>query len=278
MQAIPAAGTGPTLLAGRGILGPRRYVISNQKGGQGKTTTTAALGAEFAAAGYSVRMIDSDPQVASLTFWFQPQWDVPPERRYDLSHVLLGQATMEQATWPTVVPGLYIVPSFTTLNQFEGLRPPGAEMILRGALDETDPPADVTLVDCPPNLGLLTVTAINSADEVLIPVMPGALDVAGVSDLYHTLEVVRKRLNPSLHVTAVILRRQHTALAAAIEQQLAADYPDAIHQLIRHTVRVGEVPNFHVSLRDYAPDATATADYRQLAERLDEDAMKKAQR
>jgi len=273
----PAAAPAVTL-TGR-PLPPRRYVITNQKGGQGKTTTAVGLGAEFAAAGYRVRMVDCDPQYASLTFWFPPKWDdIPPDQRYDLSHVLMGQVSLDQATWPTVVPGLDIVPSYKSVTQFEALRPPGADLVLRQALDEAEP-CGITLIDCPPNLGLLTVTAIASADEVIIPVLPGALDVAGVSDLNQTLALVRKRLNPDLRVAAIILRRIHrTGLAVAIEQQLLADYPDAIHQIIRHAVKIAEAPNFHATLRDYAPAATATADYQAFAERLDQDAAQRAAR
>jgi chromosome partitioning protein len=264
------------LLAGRG-LPPRCYVITNQKGGQGKTTTAVGLGAEWAAAGERVRVMDCDPQLASLTYWLLPQWDdVGPDRRFDMHHVLLGEATLDEATWPTVVPGLYIVPCFKTVSKFENERPPGADLVLRQALEEAQP-YDITLIDCPPNLGLLTVTAITSADDVIIPVLPGALDLAGVSDLNHTLNLVRRRLNPALTVTAIALRRMYrTGLHAAIEQQLRSDYPDAIHQVIRHATRAQEAPSVNRTLRDYAPTATVTADYQQFASRLDEAATRKA--
>lgn len=266
-QAADSTAPAPT---GR-VLPPRRYVCANQKGGQGKTTTAVNLGAEFAARGYRVRIMDCDPQFASLTFWMPPQWDsVAPGERYDMSHVLMSEATLDQATWPTTVPGLFIVPSFHSVNRFEALRPPGADLVLRQSLDEAQP-YDVTLIDCPPNLGLLTVTAIASADDVIIPVLPGGLDIAGVSDLNQTLGIVRKRLNPALTVTAVAHRRiSRSRLAEAIERQLLADYPDAIHQVIRQTVRAAEAPTVNQTLRQYAPEATATADYNALAARLDE--------
>lgn len=275
MQAIESV-PGAAVLPGR-VLPRRRYVITNQKGGQGKTTTTAALGGEFAAAGRRVRMTDCDPQRASLTFWFPPRWDdVDPASRFDLLHVLLGQVSLDEATWPTGIPGLSIVPSFMTATQFEALRPPGADLVLRQALDEAEP-YDVELIDCPPNLGLLTVTALAAADEAIIPVLPGGLDMAGVSDLNQTLGIVKKRLNPDLVVAAVILRRIHrTAFGEAIERQLIADYPDAIFQVIRHSVRTQEAPTANQTLRDYAPKATTTADYRQLADRLDAAAARKA--
>jgi len=265
----PAA---PAALTGRG-LPPRRYAVSNQKGGQGKTTTTVGLGAEWAAAGERVRVIDCDPQLASLTYWLPPQWDdTDPSRRFDMHHVLLGEASLDDATWPTVVPGLYVVPAYKTITKFESERPPGADIVLRQAIDEATP-YSVTLIDCPPNLGLLTVT-----DDIIIPVLPGALDLAGVSDLNQTLRLVQRRLNPGLSVTAIALRRTfpRTGLASAIEEQLRADYPDSIHQTIRQAVRAQEAPNFHQSLRDYAPTATVTADYCQFATRLDDAAARKA--
>lgn len=248
---------------------PRRYVITNQKGGQGKTTTAINLAAELAAAGARVRVIDCDPQVGSATYWLPPQWDhLEPHERRDLAHVLLGQAALDEATWPTAVAGVDIVPSFHTAAQFEALRPPGADLVLRQAIDAAAA-YDVTLIDCPPNLGLLTVTAITSADDVIIPVQPGGLDLAGVSDLNQTLVLVRQRLNPALRVRVVVIcARLRSNLAVAVEQQLAADYPDAIHHAVRHTVAVREAPTLHQTLREHAPRATATIDYRELAARL----------
>jgi len=249
--------------------GRRRFVIINQKGGQGKTTTTVNLGAQLAKSGAKVRSIDADPQIGSATYWLPPQWDhVAPGERFDLSHVLLGQATLDQATWPTTVPGLFMVPSYHSAGQFELVRPPGADMVLRQAIDEAEP-YDVTLIDCPPNLGLLTVTAITAADDVIIPVRPGGLDLAGVSDLNQTLKLVKARLNPQLRVAVVLVcGKLSSNFADAVEDQLKADYPQALHQAIRHTVRVGEAPTVKQPLIEYAPDATATEDYKSLAELL----------
>jgi chromosome partitioning protein len=253
---------------------PRRYVITNQKGGQGKTTTAVNLGAEFAASGARVRLLDCDPQLGSATYWLPPVWGHAEQgARWDLSHVLMNQATLDQATWPTTVPNLFIVPSYHSVGQFEVMRPPGADLVLRQAIGEAKP-YDVTLIDCPPNLGLLTITAITAADDVIIPCKPGGLDLAGVSDLNQTLQLVKARLNPNMHVTAVVVcDRMPSRFATAVEQQLTEDYPDAVHHVIRHTVRAGEAPTANQALRDYAPRATATEDYQVLAKRLYEAGM-----
>jgi chromosome partitioning protein len=261
----------------RVLSAPLTFGITNQKGGQGKTTTTVGLAAEFAAAGRRVRIIDADPQLASLTHWFPPRQDgTDPAERYDLSHVLLGQAPLDRATWPTGVQNLDIVPSFKTATQFDRMPPPGADFALREALDDATP-YDVTLIDCPPNLGQLTVAAITAADEVIIPVLPGGLDLAGVSDLNQTLALVKRRLNPGIRVAAVTLRRvRKTSFGEAVERQLLADYPDAIFQVIRHAVRAEEAPTANQTLLDYAPESTTVADYHNLAIRLDEAATAKA--
>lgn len=257
-----------------GAFGPLRYVITNQKGGQGKTTTTSELAAEFAASGRRVRMVDCDPQYAALTTWLPPQWgSAGPADRFDLSHVLAGTdpVPIDRATWPTGIPNLYIVPSFKTAGGFDRMSPPGADFAIREALEESAEPFDVTLIDCPPNLGQLTVSAITAADDVIIPVLPGALDMMGVSDLSQTLALVKKRLNPSLNVAAILLRRvRQTNFGEAVEKQLLADYPEAIFQVIRHSVRAEEAPLEHTTILDYAPESTTTADYRELAYRLDE--------
>ena len=257
-----------------GAFGPVRYVITNQKGGQGKTTTTVELAAEFAASGRRVRMIDCDPQYAALTTWLPPQWESADQGvRFDLSHVLAGTdpVPIDRATWPTGVPNLYIVPSFKTAGGFDRMSPPGADFAIREALEESAEPFDVTLIDCPPNLGQLTVSAITGADEVIIPVLPGALDLMGVVDLNQTLALVKKRLNPALSVAAVLLRRvRKTGFGDAVEKQLLVDYPEAIFQIVRHSVRAEEAPSEHKTILDYAPEATTTADYRNLAYKLDE--------
>lgn len=257
-----------------GAFGPLRYVTTNQKGGQGKTTTTIGLAAEYAASGRRVRMIDCDPQYAALTAWLPPQWaSAEQAARFDLSHVLSSTdpVPLDLATWPTGVENLYIVPSFKTVGVFDRMSPAGADFSLREALEESDEPFDVTLIDCPPNLGQLTVSAITAADEVIIPVLPGALDLMGVSDLNQTLALVKKRLNPALDVAAVLLRRiRRTAFGNAVEKQLLVDYPQAIIQIVRHAVRVEEAPNAHQTILDYAPQATTAADYQRLAYKLDE--------
>jgi chromosome partitioning protein len=276
MQAMPRTQASQAVQAGH-AWNNRRLVITNQKGGQGKTTTTVNLGAELAARGARVRMIDCDPQIGSASYWLPPQWEhVSPEQRYDLYHLLVAPHVvpnsprfgLDHVTWATTVPGLFIVPSYHSAGQYETMRIAGAEYALREAIDAAEP-YDVTIIDCPPNLGMLTVTAITAADDVIIPCKSGGLDMAGVSDLNQTLNLVKARLNSNFTVRGVLLTDKLTSnFSDAVEKQLVADYPEAIHQIIRHTIRVGEAPTVNQTLQEYAPDSTALEDYRKFADML----------
>lgn len=240
--------------------------VCNQKGGQGKTTTAVSLAAELAGRGARVRLIDADAQDGSATMWLPPQWDdVAREEQYDLVHALTGEVDLDAATWPTTVSGLDIVPSYTSLKRFEREQTPGRDIALQAAIAEAAD-YDVTLIDCPPNLDQITVTALVAASAVVIPVKAGGLDLEGIRELNKTLGLVRSRLRADQRTAAVVVTQKlNSALTEQVIELLATDYPDAVHAVIRHTVRVAEAPLAHQPLTVYAPEATATADYAAMA-------------
>lgn len=239
----------------------------NQKGGAGKTTTAVSLCAEQARRGKRVRLHDMDSQDGSATHWLSPQWnDATPDERYDISHVLAGRCTIDEASWPTVVPGLYIVPSFQTLTGWANSNPVGGESALRAAIDESEMEFDLEMVDCPPSLGLLTIASLTAVDRLLVPLRASGLDFAGVAELKRTLALVRKRLNPGLDVAAIVLcGKLESKLVGAVIDQLRKDFPQAFTEEIRNTVRMQEAPFQHVPIHMHAPGCTADEDYRNLA-------------
>ncbi len=239
------------------------YAVVNQKGGAGKTTTVISLGAVWAAWGLRVRAIDADPQAGSATFWLPPQRKAP-----DLKAVYFDEATLDEATAETAVPGLYLVPSDKTLGQVEYANLPDANLSMRSAIAESAK-YDVTLLDCRPTLGVLTVSQLVAAPEVIIPLGASGMDVPGLVELADTLATVRRRLNPALRVTAVVVCDDaDTLLSRDVRAQLEEDYPDAVHWRIRHSVRVAEAPFAHKPLTEYAPDAPPTREYIGLAAEL----------
>lgn len=236
------------------------FVVVNQKGGTGKTTTAVELGAALAAAGRAVRLIDCDPQEGSASDWLRTH-----ARQGTLRNVFLDEMPLDQVTYSTCVDDLEIVPSDLTLAQVEYARPVGAETALGAAIAKSYQ-YDVTLIDCTPSLGLLTIAALGAATHAIIPLKVGGLDITAVTSLNRTIRQVREKINDQLRVRAVLLTAvQRSNLTRDIFAQLAQDYPDSIIAPIRHSVRAAEAPLAGKPIREHAPESTTASDYDQVA-------------
>ncbi|GAA1016866.1 ParA family protein [Streptomyces thermogriseus] len=250
---------------------PHVFAVANQKGGAGKTTTTVELAAAWAAAGYRVRVIDGDHQEAALSAWLLPQYPDGQERR-SLRSVFFDECTLAEASYPTRYERIDIVPSGADLQRVEYERPIGAEQALAAALAQEAEeaggrsPYDVTLIDGAPSLGLVTVAALTAADEVLVPIKVGGLDMKGMASLHRTIRSVQRKTNPKLRVAAVLLTAwDKSGFARELAEQVAGDYPEAAVIPIRRGVRASEAPLAEQPIRLYAPDAAPAADYDQAA-------------
>ncbi|MEZ3182967.1 ParA family protein [Streptomyces pimonensis] len=250
---------------------PRVFVVVNQKGGAGKTTSTVELAAAWAAAGYRVRVIDADHQEAALSAWLLPQYpeDSP---RHSLRSVFFEDCTLAEATYPTRFAGVDMVPSGTDLQRVEYERPIGAEQALADALAQEmeeaggRAPYDVTLIDAAPSLGLVTVAALTAGDEALVPIKVGGLDMKGMASLHKTIRSVQRKTNPKLRVGAVLLTAwDKSSFARQLAAQVSEDYPEAAVIPIRRSVRAAEAPLTEQPIRLYAPDAAPAGDYDQAA-------------
>lgn len=253
---------------------PRVYVVVNQKGGAGKTTSTVELAAAWAAAGLRVRVIDADPQEAALSAWLLAQYpDGSP--RHSLRSVFFDECSLAEATYPTLFEGIDMVPSGVDLSRVEYERPIGAEQGLAAALAQEAEdaggrsPYDVTLIDGAPSLGLVTVAALTAADEAVVPIKVGGLDMKGMASLHRTVRSVQRKTNPKLRVGSVLLTAwDKSGFARDLAAQVAEDYPEAAVVPIRRSVRAAEAPLAEQPVRLYAPDATAAGDYDQAANLL----------
>ncbi|WP_158562881.1 ParA family protein [Marinitenerispora sediminis] len=256
----------------------RTTAVINQKGGQGKTTTTVEKATRLAQRGMKegkptrrVRVIDGDGQDGSLTAILIPQWqDTPPAERWELADVMLGRCTLDQATWPTIVPGLDVVPSSEAVNQFSRVATdPGREWTLHEAIEDSKRDYYATFIDCPPDLDEMTLAALVAADGIIIPIKIGGLDFKGLAQLNRTLAKVRKRLRPDQVTHAIIVtQRQQNGLTDDVIDQLLADFPDALHATVRATIRVGEAGFAEQPVLLFAPECTAAVDYREIADVL----------
>jgi chromosome partitioning protein len=259
------------------MLPVRTIAVINQKGGVGKTTTVANLGAALAARGHDLCLIDLDPQ-AHLTLHFGLDPDALETSAYD---ILTASGTIAAAR-RTVAPNLQLVPSDIDLAaaEVELASAVGREQILRDRLAESPAASDFVFIDCPPSLGLLTLNALAAADEVYIPLQPHFLALQGLGKLLETVALVRRRINSALRVGGVILCMydSNTRLAAEvtadlrrfIESARGSPTPWAETRLfatvIRRNIKLAECPSYGKTIFAYAPRSRGAEDYAALAE------------
>jgi len=251
--------------------------IINQKGGVGKTTTVANLGAAIAAGGHRLCLIDLDPQ-AHLTLHMGLE---PGANQPGIYQVLTGDAPLDDAT-VELNENLSAVPSVIDLAaaETELVTVVGREQILRDRLSNCERDYDFVMIDCPPSLGLLTLNALSASDYVFIPLQAHFLALQGLGMLLETISLVQQRINPALKVGGVILcmYERQTRLAgevvADLEEFLQAargsDVPWADANIfsaaIRRNIKLAECPSYGKTIFDYDPYSHGAMDYEALAE------------
>lgn len=254
----------------------RKMAIINQKGGVGKTTTAVNLSAALAESGLRVCVIDLDPQAhASLHLGISVV-----DQQINIYDVLCGDASIDDARrW--VTPNLAVVPAHLDLAaaEMELASEVGREVILRDKLDLDSEEFDFLILDCPPSLGVLTLNALTSVDEVFLPLQPHFLALHGLSKLLRTIQIVAKRLNPGLRLTGVVLcmYESSTRLAAEVtrdvDEFLRAQSSGSsvwagakfFETRVRRNIRLAEAPSFGQSILEYASNSHGAEDYRHLA-------------
>lgn len=249
--------------------------VINQKGGVGKTTTVANLGAALAAKGKHVCLMDLDPQAhLTLTLGVEPG-DGP-----GMYELLTGSAALGDAA-RDVRKNLTVVPSSIDLAaaEVELVSTVGREQILRDHLLKCERQYDIVMIDCPPSLGLLTLNALCAVQDVMIPLQPHFLALQGLGKLLETVSLVQKRINPSLKVRGIVLCMYETGtrlagevvadLEAFLSQSRGTAQPwsDAriLSAVIRRNVKLAECPSHGQTIFDYEPSSNGAQDYAALA-------------
>jgi chromosome partitioning protein len=244
--------------------------VVNQKGGTGKTTTTANLAVAFGRRGRRVLAVDADPQ-ASLTFYFGHD-----ERALEASHRTLFWALVGETEATEIVlddnPGLIPASIALAKADVELMAEPGSSWVLKESLAPLRDRYDVILIDCPPTLTLLTVNALAAADTVLIPVKTDLLSTLGISQLLDTVHKVRRRANPALTITGVLptLYNARFAHDSDVLGELHANFGGRLHifEPIKRTTLFDRAAGTGHTTVALDPDSDGARAYGELATTL----------
>lgn len=245
---------------------PLIVAVANQKGGVGKTTTTISLAACLAVMGKRVLVVDLDPQ-GNATSGLGVEANSLETSIYE---VLLGDASLLDATEPTSVKNLFLVPATIDLAgaEIELVSVMNRERRLDSALAGAADDYDYVFVDCPPSLGLLTVNALAACREILIPIQCEYYALEGLGQLLRNVEMIRENLNDKLEIGGVLLTMYdgRTKLSAQVMAEVREYFGDtAYNAVVPRSVRLSEAPSYGEPIETYDGMSPGAIAYRLAA-------------
>ena len=247
----------------------RVIAIANQKGGEGKTTTAINLSACLAEKGQKVLAVDMDPQ-GNMTSGLGVDKNNVENTVYDL---IIGESSINEVIVRDVLENLDIIPTSIDLSgaEIELLDVDEKEYIIRNAIANIKEDYDYIVIDCPPSLSMLTINAMTTADSVLVPIQCEYYALEGLSQLIHTVELVRDRLNPQLTIEGVVFTMYdaRTNLSLQVVENVKDNLDQTIYKtIIPRNIRLAEAPSYGMPINKYDPKSAGADSYMRLADEV----------
>lgn len=247
----------------------RIIAVANQKGGVGKTTTAINLSASLSELGQKVLTIDMDPQ-GNTTSGLGIDKNQVESTVYEL---ILEDISAEECIQESVMEGLDVIASNINLSgaEVELISFENKEYLLKEKIDLIKDNYDFIIIDCPPSLNLLTINAMTTADTILVPIQCEYYALEGLSQLIHTIDLIKDRLNPKLEIEGVVFTMfdGRTNLSLQVVENVKENLDRNIYKtIIPRNVRLAEAPSYGMPINMYDTRSSGAEAYRLLADEV----------